>query len=87
MAMKKAKILELKRDLNTPIEDLKELVSDEYIDSIDKYRTIIQASLSKWVQNLQDNKVKLDKVKDLEDLMKIDMLMQRYLKNELKSGR
>ncbi|WP_426450654.1 hypothetical protein ACP26L_01260 [Paenibacillus sp. S-38] len=38
-----------------------------------RYRTILQAGISKWVKDFQDGKIKIQSVDDLRKLIEIDI--------------
>ncbi|HAC0715683.1 TPA_asm: hypothetical protein GYZ54_14265 [Listeria monocytogenes] len=43
----------------------------------EEYRKIIRAALGKWLQNLQNNEIKLQSVNDLKTLIEADKLLRK----------
>lgn len=43
----------------------------------EEYRKIIRAALVKWLQNLQNNEIKLQSVNDLKTLIEADKLLRK----------
>lgn len=65
----------------SPAEDLLteheiQLVSDR-LDSKEKYRKIVNAGIARWVQDFQNNKIKIETVDDLKKLIEIDLALQK----------
>ncbi|EAC9467699.1 hypothetical protein ACW2R7_002046 [Listeria monocytogenes] len=42
----------------------------------EEYRKIIRAALGKWLQNLQNNNIKLESVSDLKTLIEADKILR-----------
>ncbi|EAD3347523.1 TPA: hypothetical protein H9347_002807 [Listeria monocytogenes] len=42
----------------------------------EEYRKIIRAALGKWLQNLQNNNIKLESVSDLKILIEADKILR-----------
>ncbi|WP_270995644.1 hypothetical protein [Listeria seeligeri] len=42
----------------------------------EEYRKIIRAALGKWLQNLQNNEIKLESVSDLKTLIEADKILR-----------
>ncbi|MDQ0114372.1 hypothetical protein [Paenibacillus harenae] len=54
--------------------------SDEILVELDKsrnkYRTIVQAGIAKWVKDFQEGKIKIETVDDLKKLVELDINIQ-----------
>ncbi|HAB9977069.1 TPA_asm: hypothetical protein GYW94_08235 [Listeria monocytogenes] len=65
----------------------KDVTNDDYLDyelekaleeakTDEEYRKIIRAALGKWLQNLQNNNIKLESVSDLKILIEADKILR-----------
>lgn len=63
------------------------VTNDDYLDyelekaldeakTDEEYRKIIRAALGKWLQNLQNNNIKLESVSDLKILIEADKILR-----------
>ncbi|EAC4247930.1 hypothetical protein A0I81_10235 [Listeria monocytogenes] len=63
------------------------VTNDDYLDyelekaleeakTNEEYRKIIRAALGKWLQNLQNNNIKLESVGDLKTLIEADKILR-----------
>ncbi|HFK7038820.1 hypothetical protein HCA21_11485 [Listeria seeligeri] len=63
------------------------VTNDDYLDyelekaleeakTNEEYRKIIRAALGKWLQNLQNNNIKLESVSDLKILIEADKILR-----------
>ncbi|EAC5079589.1 hypothetical protein GLX70_07125 [Listeria monocytogenes] len=63
------------------------VTNDDYLDyelekaleeakTDEEYRKIIRAALGKWLQNLQNNNIKLESVSDLKTLIEADKILR-----------
>ena len=51
----------------------------KFIDEMRNYKKLITASVAKYVQNLKDNKVKVDSVKDFSALVHLDIDINNFI--------
>ncbi|MGE6579011.1 hypothetical protein ACQKFM_29320 [Paenibacillus xylanexedens] len=55
-------------------------VAEGILESKEKYRKIVKASIAQWVKDLQAGNIKMQTVQDLERLIELDIkLQQDYL--------
>lgn len=48
-----------------------------YLESMQKYRKIVQAGIAKWVKDFQDGRIQIKTVDDLKKLIEIDTILQK----------
>ncbi|HEM0758273.1 TPA: hypothetical protein U0U85_002314 [Listeria monocytogenes] len=74
----------MKKENERSIEDV---TNDDYLNyelekaleeakTDEEYRKIIRAALGKWLQNLQNNNIKLESVGDLKILIEADKILR-----------
>ncbi|MBN6886232.1 trehalose/maltose hydrolase-like predicted phosphorylase [Cytobacillus horneckiae] len=47
------------------------------LESKEKYRKIIQASIARWVKDFQEGRIEIKSVDDLKKLIEIDLELQK----------
>ncbi|EAH0733564.1 hypothetical protein ACGRH5_002603 [Listeria monocytogenes] len=74
----------MKKENESSVEGV---TNDDYLDyelekaleeakTDEEYRKIIRAALGKWLQNLQNNNIKLESVSDLKILIEADKILR-----------
>lgn len=48
----------------------------ESIEDVEQYRKIVRAGIGKWLNNLKDDKIKLNTVQDLKVLLETEKLLR-----------
>lgn len=78
------KLKTMKKENESSVEGV---TNDDYLDyelekaleeakTDEEYRKIIRAALGKWLQNLQNNNIKLESVSDLKILIEADKILR-----------
>lgn len=48
------------------------------LESKEKYRKIVNAGITRWVQDFQDGRIEVNTVDDLKKLIEIDLELQKH---------
>lgn len=74
-------------DEDEPLRSQEVDILNGIVDSKEKYRRIIQASIARWVKDFQDQRIEIRTIDDLRKLIEMDLDIQRSIANDKKRVR